>query len=124
MTAFSFTFDSTASDGHAALTAATAYLEIQNVFSADIELALAEAINNVVDHAYDSVGSIDLDVYATGNTVHCVISDHGRPYNPRTALPDMNRGHGWRLINMIAARCDLIRTDDRNRLILEFNPAA
>ena len=120
MTAFSCVFDSTQSDCDAALAAITGFLNTQNAFHPDIELGLAEAINNVVDHAYLSPGHVELDVCALQGVVHCVLSDRGRAYDPVTALPDVNRGHGWRMLKSLTQTCDLTRTHDRNQLILEF----
>lgn len=120
MTAFTCSFDSIQSDGHAALAAVTGFLSTENAYNDDIELGLAEAINNVIDHAYLSPGPIQLDVCAMKGSVHCILADNGRSYDPKTDIPNIGRGHGWRILQCVSTKCDLVRINGRNQLIIEF----
>lgn len=90
----------------------------------DLELALAEALNNLVDHGYDGhgFGRISLAQTAQGG-VHCRLEDYGRAYcppkNPSVGVAKV-RGHGWPIIRGLAQSVALQRSDGKNTLSLEF----
>ena len=100
----------------------------------DIEIALAEAVNNVVEHAFedlpDATGRITC--LTRGDTLIVEINDTGRILpnsrlpvakvanleGPLSELPE--GGFGWSLIRKIAENVTYERTGNQNRLVLEF----
>jgi serine/threonine-protein kinase RsbW len=76
-----------------------------------IELVLAEALNNVVEHAYEKgTGPIDLRVERRGQMLHCLVCDLGAGL-PQGCVPDppcpdpetlAEGGYGWYLIQSLA----------------------
>lgn len=95
-----------------------------------LELALAEVLNNVVEHAYAGLppGQIELDLMRAGMSLHCRIEDAGHPM-PELALPSgamqpvapaiedlAEGGWGWALIRDLTADIEYFRENDRNRL--------
>jgi serine/threonine-protein kinase RsbW len=100
----------------------------------DIEIALAEAVNNVVEHACVGLpgasGCITCQV--NDHILIIEISDTGRAL-PELRLPSGSRtdlsvplaelpegGFGWFLIRQVAANVSYKRLDGQNRLRLEF----
>ena len=99
-----------------------------------VELALAEALNNIVEHAYapDRPGEILLAVALTRDRLRCTLRDRGEPLpdmtlpdddppNPgmaREALPE--GGFGWFLIREMTEGLCYMRTGNENILTLEF----
>ncbi|MDF1854587.1 ATP-binding protein [Pseudooceanicola sp.] len=100
-----------------------------------VELVLAEALNNVVEHAYGAgrQGEVSLAVDHTANGLQVRIRDHGAPMpegrlplgdlaNARTARMDApESGFGWFLIRDLARDIDYERRGDAN--ILKFRIA-
>ena len=100
-----------------------------------IELVLAEALNNIVEHAYpepDAVGTIDLTSEARADGLHFRIEDDGEPM-PDGHLPLGNAadldvdsmdlpegGFGWFLIRGLAKNVAYSRTSGRNVLTLRL----
>lgn len=99
-----------------------------------VELALAEALNNIVEHAYapDRPGEIRLAVVLTRDRLRCTLRDRGTPL-PDMALPDDDPpdpdvardtlpegGFGWFLIRHLTDGLCYARTGDENILTLEF----
>ncbi|WP_347311571.1 ATP-binding protein [Defluviimonas sp. SAOS-178_SWC] len=95
-----------------------------------LELALAEVLNNVAEHAYAEMqpGPVALYLRRAGGDLHCVIEDRGRPM-PGLALPERQLrtvattiddlaegGWGWALIRDLTADLAYSRKDGRNRL--------
>ena len=95
-----------------------------------LEIALAEALNNIVEHAYSGLPAGPIDLYLTfdGQNLHCRIVDHGRPM-PRLALPQFTApqiaesiaelsegGWGWALIGTLSADLDYRRENGNNCL--------
>ncbi len=94
-----------------------------------VELVLAEAMNNVVEHAYaEAGGDIELTIWQVNDGLLCEVVDDGRPM-PGGALPagapirlDCPRhdlpegGFGWFLIREIATELCYVREGGRNRL--------
>ncbi|MEO0357474.1 MAG: ATP-binding protein [Pseudomonadota bacterium] len=118
MTALALEFDSTAEDGHAILMAATGFLETQGAYDPDIELALAEAINNIVDHAYADPGLAALRLETSQTDVVCVLTDSGQTFVP----PGMDHapGYGWHLIRALTKAVNVQRLGETNRMTLIF----
>lgn len=92
------------------------------------EIVIAEALNNIVEHAYgDASGDIEILVGLDGLGLCCQISDHGRPM-PNGQLPaglphilddcqDLPEGgFGWFLIRSLAQDLTYKRNGDQNRL--------
>lgn len=92
------------------------------------EIVLAEALNNIVEHAYAAYhGEIEVAIWHDGQLVHCTIVDAGLPMpddtlpsgNPKpiAALPE--GGFGWHLIRALTTNLHYRREGERN--ILSFN---
>ncbi|PQO24416.1 ATP-binding protein [Rhodobacteraceae bacterium WD3A24] len=103
----------------------------------DVELVLAEVINNVVEHAYaDGDGPITLTVSLAPGRIICLIQDEGAPMGAarpaaglapvpapvppasEAALPE--GGFGWGLIHQLTSVVEYRRDGSRNRLHLEI----
>ena len=85
----------------------------------DVRLAVTEACTNVVRHAYESEGTIDVVVRPRGDTLEVVVADEGRGIGPSpdTAGP----GLGLPLIAALADNLEIER--DRgsgSRLVMRF----
>ena len=96
-----------------------------------LELALAEALNNVAEHAYCDAGTGQVRLDLTGETggILCRISDRGRGM-PGGALPRSERdcgfapapadlaegGYGWHLIRSLTTDLGYERRGDVNEL--------
>lgn len=99
-----------------------------------VELALAEALNNIVEHAYPAgePGEIRLSVRMSRDRLCCRLRDRGVPL-PGLALPEGARpdpavaraalpegGFGWYLIRDLTDALSYAREVDENILTLEF----
>ena len=98
----------------------------------EIELVLAEALNNVVEHAYgDTGGRIDLHIRQSPVHIECEVIDCGRAFPPGelpgAALPSSalnpqqvddlpEGGFGWFLIRSLTRHLSYDRQDARNTL--------
>lgn len=95
-----------------------------------LELALAEVLNNIVEHAYagQAAGPVRLLVLRQGGTLDCRVEDRGRPM-PGLVLPDgrlpsvdgpiedlAEGGWGWALIRAVTSDLSYERIGGRNRL--------
>ncbi|MFU8777288.1 MAG: ATP-binding protein [Roseovarius sp.] len=102
-----------------------------------VEIVLAEALNNIVEHAYppEAPGAIRLALRLGPARLVCVLSDHGTAL-PRGALPDgtlpnhevardalPEGGFGWFLIRDLTDRLDYRRDAGWSHLTLEFRLA-
>ncbi len=100
-----------------------------------IELVLAEALNNIVEHAYptpDQAGEITIRCRHRVNGLHVTITDRGLPMPdgtlplgtaPRTDVATDNLpegGFGWFLIHDLAKDVRYVREGHRNRLNLRL----
>lgn len=100
-----------------------------------VEIVLAEALNNVVEHAYPSgeIGKIRLVVRKRNSALMVEISDRGRPmpqgrapighhpmteFNQDDAMPE--GGYGWFLIREIVRDLVYDRRDDENLLLFRI----
>lgn len=92
------------------------------------ELVLAEAMNNIVEHAYaEADGSLRLTLLRGRHRVICRLMDCGRPMPgltlPPCRLPAQDDslaegGYGWFLIHSLSQRLHYRRADGMNRLFI------
>lgn len=101
----------------------------------NVEIVLAEAINNIVEHAYAGVpeGHIDLQCYPVEAQLMICLQDTGQPLpqdqippavlaplsSERSDLPE--GGFGWFLIQSLATAVRYERDDCHNTLFLMFD---
>lgn len=96
-----------------------------------LELALAEALNNVVEHAYEGKGGrIRLIIEAEPAGLYCEVTDFGRalpggdpPHagaglDPRATKTESLRegGWGWHIVQALTQDLGYRRSGDENRL--------
>lgn len=92
------------------------------------ELVMAEALNNIVEHAYaEKAGLIEIAVDLGADGLECTITDHGAPM-PNNTLPQGKAydydtmdelpegGFGWFLIHSLAQDLQYSRFRDQNFL--------
>lgn len=96
--------------------------------SANAELILAEALNNVTEHAYaEGAGPVEISVTIEQGGLACTISDRGRPMplgvTPSPGLPVIappddlpEGGFGWHIIRCLATDLTYHRDSGQNRL--------
>lgn len=104
-----------------------------------IELVMAEALNNVVEHGYPSTtdaGPIDIACFHKSDGLHFEIKDQGLPMpDGRTPIGDAvdldvpfndmpEGGFGWFLIKNLARDVDYGRYGDENHLRMRLNVRA
>ena len=109
--------------------------DIPEQVCATVELALAEALNNIVEHAYAQAetGTITLAIRILPGGLCCTLGDRGAPL-PARALPpglpprvDTARealpegGFGWFLIRSLTRELHYTREAGVNRLTLGFD---
>jgi len=105
---------------------------------ARVELVLAEALNNIAEHAYAGgpAGPVILRIAPEGAGLRAVLRDRGRPM-PRGAPPEgtlppsdvatralPEGGFGWFLIRSQTDSLIYRRESGENRLELHFRPRA
>ena len=105
-----------------------AALDIDEDDQANAELILAEALNNVSEHAYrGGSGPVELVVDISRAGVACLVCDQGQamPYGrvPDPALPVIDPpdimpegGFGWHIIRCLSTDLHYLRSDGWNRL--------
>lgn len=102
----------------------------------EVQIALAEAVNNVVEHAYSetATGDVRIRCELLANRLWINIYDAGQPFpdnklpspkepalQPGTALEDLPEGgFGWFLIRELASDVQYQRDVDTNQLSLCF----
>lgn len=92
------------------------------------EIVLAEALNNIVEHAYsNSHGEIDITLQLRQTELICTIVDTGKPM-PDDTLPEGNLapfgavkdlpegGFGWHVIRTLSKDLHYQRQNGRNQL--------
>ncbi len=97
------------------------------------ELVLAEALNNIVEHAYDREnGQIEVRLHQTAGRLSCDVFDAGAPM-PEGELPaglaqiidqddDLPEGgFGWFLIRTLTEELTYRRINARNHLSFKLN---
>ena len=101
----------------------------------NIEIALAETLNNIVEHAYrpGAHGTITLTLMVGQRRLTCEVRDNGVAMPglapPAGTAPDITSqratlpegGFGWSLIRALTARLHYLRDGEENRLILDFD---
>ncbi|WP_298853672.1 ATP-binding protein [uncultured Ruegeria sp.] len=101
----------------------------------DVKIALAEAINNVVEHAYNGVAPakvrvtcrldqdrLDILISDTGHPLPGCHPPDGTPASLGTRIQDLPEGgFGWFLIHQLTNDIWYERRDGCNRLSLRFN---
>jgi serine/threonine-protein kinase RsbW len=92
------------------------------------EIVMAEALNNIVEHAYAAhSGAIEISVDLGADGLQCVIADSGAPMPGHSlpqgkphALQDLDDlpegGFGWFLIRSLAQDLQYSRTREQNYL--------
>lgn len=112
----------------AALMAQMQVLGVGHADRANAELILAEALNNVNEHAYASQpGPVHLIVHIRHNGLACLVCDQGAPMPcgqaPDPPLPPMEPpdmiaegGFGWHIIRCLSTDLHYLRSDGWNRL--------
>jgi serine/threonine-protein kinase RsbW len=91
------------------------------------EVVLAEALNNIVEHAYaTTLGEIEITLQPVPGGIACLIVDHGCPMPggtlPAGTLPPQDAGDlpeggfGWHLIRALSRDLHYRRADGRNHL--------
>jgi len=101
-----------------------------------IKIALAEALNNIAEHAYagqQPPGPVDLHATADGGILQVILLDRGRALPGLAPPPGLHHdlevepdslpegGFGWLLIRELTEDVSYIRTGDENRLTLVFS---
>lgn len=124
-----------ASAGIAQLSRCLATKGLPQSKASDVKIALAEAINNVVEHAYADVkpARVNIRCRLHRRWLDILISDTGSPL-PGCRIPDgipaplgttINElpegGFGWYLIHELTSDIRYERTDGCNRLSLRFD---
>ena len=97
------------------------------------EIVLAEALNNIVEHAYSCYdGEIEISLQLRKDELVCKISDTGLPMPdgqiPSGTLPKLGRleslpegGFGWHLIRSLSKDLDYHREGGRNFLTFRLD---
>ena len=115
-----------------------AHLAAENLPDDDcsnVEIALAEALNNIVEHACrpGPHGTITLMLSVGQRNLTCELRDRGVAMPglapPGGTVPDITGlratlpegGFGWPLIHALTARLHYLRDGEENRLILDFD---
>lgn len=103
----------------------------------DVQIVLAEALNNIVEHAFDGPlretdGQCSLELRVSGPMLHLRIEDNGRPMPglklPNGAMPKPGAhaqdtpegGFGWGLIHALSHTVHYARQGHRNVLYVAF----
>lgn len=121
-------------DGIAAVMKQLAALGLSGRLAGDVELALAEVVNNVVEHGYAGIpgGEVDVDGHLSDGWLELRVSDNGRPlpggHLPPVRTTDLNRlraelpegGFGWSLIYHLTDALRYERDGARNTLSMRF----
>jgi serine/threonine-protein kinase RsbW len=96
------------------------------------EIVIAEALNNIVEHAYaGGAGEIELSLRRGGDKLSVLITDRGQPM-PGSSLPDgplpqadavnlPEGGFGWFLIRCLSQDLRYCRAKGRNHLFFRLD---
>lgn len=97
----------------------------------ELELVLAEALNNVVEHAYlyREDGEIEITIQLTPDLMTAQITDFGQKFDGPPPLREMEvekmaleelpeGGFGWNLIRTLTDNVEFQRLDEKNQLTL------
>ncbi|MBO9447713.1 ATP-binding protein [Ruegeria sp. R14_0] len=131
-------FTATETEASAGIAQLSKGLEVQGLpahQAGDVKIALAEAINNVVEHAYAGITPAKVKVHCRlhQNWLDILISDTGNPL-PGFRVPDgvpaslgssidelPEGGFGWFLIHELTSDIRYERSDGCNLLSLRFD---
>ena len=101
---------------------------------ADVQIVLAEALNNVIEHGFEheNTGELKIKMEVSEPRVVVHVSDNGLAFTPPgnsqtplamddnlDALPE--GGFGWFLIKEVTTSFEFHRHADRNQLVMYFN---
>ena len=107
-------------------------MKFSDLARAGVNLAIEEAVVNVMNYAYDKGdhGYIQLEVTADEKDIHFVLKDNGKPFDP-TAIPEVDvedyvakrsiGGLGIHLIRHYMDEVSYQRTNDQNVLTMKKN---
>ena len=77
---------------------------IDSARASDIQVAVGEAVNNAIEHAYSvGAGLVHLSGWFEGSTLVVEVRDHGR-WRPER---EERRGHGVKIMRALSDRLDL-----------------
>ncbi len=124
-----------ASAGIARLSASLAHRGLPSDKAGDVKIALSEAINNVVEHAYAGIepAKVQISCRLDRDRLDILISDTGHPlpgYRPPDGVPasvetdvqDLPEGgFGWYLIHQLTNEIRYERRNGCNLLSLRFD---
>jgi serine phosphatase RsbU (regulator of sigma subunit)/anti-sigma regulatory factor (Ser/Thr protein kinase) len=83
----------------------------------EILLAVSEACNNAIEHAYgDEVGTVRLRLEVDGDTLRATIRDRGRW---RGGESDADRGRGTAIMRAVMDRAEIATGDEGTEVLLE-----
>lgn len=135
---FTVEFDATELGTRAGIRQVTKHLETIAIAADQIgtvQIVLAEAINNIVEHAYagSPTGQVEVQCTLSADGLHLQICDTGSALpngqlpcgaaadlsGPRDTLPE--GGFGWLLIRELARSVKYVRTGRCNHLHLSFD---
>ncbi|WP_291729024.1 ATP-binding protein [Leisingera sp. F5] len=134
---FACSFTATNMDARSGISSIVAQLRSLGVPGAradEVQIALTEAVNNVVEHAYESAPPGDVRILAElyPERLWISIQDAGAPF-PRGELPEgkpadvsvpaeslPEGGFGWFLIRELASQVQYERSEGNNNLSLCF----
>jgi serine/threonine-protein kinase RsbW len=138
---FDHSFDATeldAREGIGTVVTRLRTLGLNDDRAGDVEIALAEAVNNVVEHSYpdtDARGCVGISARWVDDQLTLKIMDGGTPLEGgnmpagreadlSVALEDLPEGgFGWFLIRQLTESVSYERQQDKNILCLIFNVA-
>ncbi len=117
-----------------ALAQALCHAGLDGDLGESVILAVAEALNNVAEHAYagQAPGPVHMTADLFDDVLHVTLDDHGRPMpglvlppprlpdatGPRDTLPE--GGFGWFLIHKLTDTLTYNRRAGQNTLLLGF----
>ncbi|MDA7966457.1 ATP-binding protein [Ruegeria sp.] len=127
--------DARASTGIALLGTRLTELGVPTHRAGDIKIALAEAINNVVEHAYADIppaairvkcclcrDQLEVQILDTGNPMPGLQVPDGVPASVETTRQNLPEGgFGWFLIRQLTSEIRYERQEGRNLLFLRFD---
>jgi len=132
---YTHTLESTPLGVRAALDGLRAVLPLEPDNADMVEIALAEALNNVVEHAYgfETGHKVELSAELAPPGLSIDIRDSGKPLEglslpvaeaamvdvPVDELPE--GGYGWYLIHTLTSGVKYQRIEGQNRLTLQFD---
>jgi len=81
-------------------------MRLENGVLTNMKVAVTEACTNVVVHAYDGEGDLQLEISPAADAVLVVVRDEGAGFRPLAPAPD---GASWRLgVPLMASMTDAL----------------